>query len=124
MLAFRIREVFPDTRITEVHPKVLLRTLGFDDTSFIERFTISVNWSNQHERDAAIGAVCAREGFEVTLSWFLYRGHARGKVLSRKYPFPSRRTTVAHAQRIDENLVELAENFTHCMELLYFDFIF
>ena len=64
MLALRIREKFPDTRITETHPKALLYALKLNGTGFAERFEISTGWSNEHERDALIGAVCAREGFE------------------------------------------------------------
>ena len=64
MLAFRIREKFPDTRITETHPKALLHALELDGTGFAERFEVSTGWNNEDERDALIGAVCAREGFE------------------------------------------------------------
>ena len=72
MLALRIREKFPDTRITETHPKVLLYALEpaleleKRERSFADRFKISTekDWKNEHKRDAIIGAVCAREGFE------------------------------------------------------------
>lgn len=64
MLAFRIREKFPDTRITETHPKALLHALNLDGAGFAERFEIPTDWNNEDERDALIGAVCAREGFE------------------------------------------------------------
>ena len=64
MLAFRIRQKFPDTRITETHPKALLCALKIDEASFAKRFGISPDWKDEHQRDAAIGAVCAREGFE------------------------------------------------------------
>ena len=64
MLAFRIREKFPDTRITETHPKALLGAFKLDGTGFAERFKIPTGWNNEDERDALIGAVCAREGFE------------------------------------------------------------
>ena len=64
MLAFRIRQKFPDTRITETHPKALLCALKIDESSFAKRFEISPDWKDEHQRDAAIGAVCAREGFE------------------------------------------------------------
>lgn len=55
MLASRIREKFPGTRITESHPKAVIHAYEFD----LEFFNY-----DEHERDAAIGAVCAREGFE------------------------------------------------------------
>ena len=64
MLAFRVRQRFPDARITESHPKALLHALDLGRTSFPERFGISSGWSNnEDEQDAAIAAVCAREGF-------------------------------------------------------------
>ena len=55
MLASRIREKFPSTRITESHPKAVIHACEF----LLEFFNYG-----EHERDAAIGAVCAREGFE------------------------------------------------------------
>ena len=64
LLASRIREEFPATRITESHPKALLIATNLSETGFAERFGISGAWRNEHERDAAIAAVCAREGFE------------------------------------------------------------
>ena len=69
MLAFRIREKFPDIRITETHPKALLCALELDETGFAKRFKIPTGWRikdgrTEDERDALIGAVCAREGFE------------------------------------------------------------
>ena len=64
MLAFRIRQRFPCARITEAHPKALLLALGLDGPDFAERFGISKGWGSEHERDGAIAAVCAREGFE------------------------------------------------------------
>ena len=42
MLAFRIRQKFPDTRITETHPKALLCALKIDEASFAKRFGISL----------------------------------------------------------------------------------
>ena len=64
MLAFRLREMCPSVRITESHPKALLSALKIDWPRFAQQFNISQTWKNEHERDAAIGAVCAREGFE------------------------------------------------------------
>lgn len=64
MLAFRIRQRFPRARITEAHPKALLQALELDGLAFAEKFGISTGWRNEHERDGAIAAVCAREGFE------------------------------------------------------------
>ncbi len=64
MLAFRVREKFPGTRITESHPKALLWALRLDGPGFAARFRICISWRNEHERDALVAAVCAREGFE------------------------------------------------------------
>ena len=60
----RFERFFPDTPITESHPKALL--LAFDRTrdQFAEIFKLSGYGNNEHERDATIAAVCAREGFE------------------------------------------------------------
>lgn len=66
LLASRVREEFPSVRITESHPKALLDAFEWDGPSFAKKFGIPMAWSNdnEHERDAAIAAVCAREGFE------------------------------------------------------------
>ena len=56
MLAWRIREKFPGTRITETHPKAAIHAYEFPPEFF--------NY-DEHERDAAIGAMCAKEGFEA-----------------------------------------------------------
>ena len=64
LLASRLREAFPGLRITESHPKALLLALRLDGVQFAARYGIQTNWGNEHERDAAIAAVCAREGFE------------------------------------------------------------
>ena len=47
-----------------MHPRALLRALALDKASFARRFGIFSTWKNDHERDAAIAAVCAREDFE------------------------------------------------------------
>ena len=84
LLAHRIREMFPDTRITESHPKaLLLYALKLDGTGFAEQFKIPISWSNEHERDATIGAVCAREGFERRWTFDL----ARHRYDSEQDPF-------------------------------------
>ncbi len=64
MLAFRVRQEFPGTRITESHPKALLQALKLDGLAFAKRFEVDIGWNNEHERDASVAAVCAREGFE------------------------------------------------------------
>ena len=77
MLAFRVREMFPNTRITESHPKALLKALRLHESDFAEKFELSKAWNNEHERDAAIAAVCAREGFE---------GHWTTDLAEYRYP--------------------------------------
>ena len=64
MLASRVRQEFPGTRITEAHPKALLQAFNWSAQSFSERFDLPVSGATEHERDAAICAVWAREGFE------------------------------------------------------------
>ena len=64
MLAFRIRQKFPCTRITESHPKALLSARILEESDLADQFGSSATWRNEHERDAAIAAVCARKGFE------------------------------------------------------------
>jgi len=77
MLAYRIRQEFPSARITEAHPKALLQALKLDGPGFAQQFGIGESWSNEHERDAAIAAVCAREGFED--HWAIDLGLARSR---------------------------------------------
>ena len=64
MLAFRIGEKFPGTRITESHPKALLHAPRSDGPDFAAKSGICISWRNEHERDALGAAVCEREGFE------------------------------------------------------------
>ena len=65
MLAWRLREHLPELPITEAHPKALLKALisrgvGRD---VAERFGLrSIEPGADHERDAIIAAVAAREG--------------------------------------------------------------
>ena len=85
LLASRIREEFPALRITESHPKALLLALGLDETQFATRFGIEARWRNEHERDAAIAAVCAREGFEGRWPTDLAKQRARSEQNPRAY---------------------------------------
>ena len=61
MLAYRVRERFPDTGITEAHSKALLKA-GFQ--YLLKCFKYDQANSNLHERDALLAAICAREGLE------------------------------------------------------------
>ena len=65
LLASLLRGVFPSARITESHPKALLiACYDNSEVTFANAFQIDINRQTEHERDAAIAAVCAREGFE------------------------------------------------------------
>lgn len=67
MFVTRIREVFPLVNVTETRPKAMLVALGrkcwrnyFD----VLPTSVTVDAKPDHERDAIISAVAAREGFE------------------------------------------------------------
>ncbi len=63
----RMREKFPGVPVTETHPKALLKALRLPDWPAIaERFQVTyvADAIREHERDAIVGAVAAREGFE------------------------------------------------------------
>ena len=64
LLASAMRQEYPNIPITETHPKALLIAMKCGGREFLRKYGISPNWNNEHERDAAIGAVSAREGFE------------------------------------------------------------
>lgn len=52
-------------QVTETHPKALLKAMGIESGSdFFARFSIKAEYRTEHERDAIISAVAAREGFE------------------------------------------------------------
>ena len=85
LLASRLREAFPGLRITESHPKALLPALRLDETRFADRYQIETGWCNEHERDAAVAAVCAREGFEGRWSTDLAKQRDRSEQNPRAY---------------------------------------
>ena len=85
LLASRLREAFPGLRITESHPKALLLALRLDETRFADRYRIETGWGNEHERDAAVAAVRAREGFEGRWSTDLAKQRDRGEQNPRAY---------------------------------------
>jgi predicted nuclease with RNAse H fold len=65
MFVHRLRERFPGVNITETHPKAVLVALRMEDwSSFSQYFSVAPESRNEHERDAVISAVAAREGFE------------------------------------------------------------
>jgi len=65
MFIQRMRETYPAVPVTESHPKALLKALTQGDwEAFADRFGLKVVTANDHERDALIAAVSAREGFQ------------------------------------------------------------
>jgi predicted nuclease with RNAse H fold len=67
MFVMRIREVFSEVNITETHPKAVLVALGREswNVHFGSINTkLTLDSRPDHERDAVISAVAAREGFE------------------------------------------------------------
>lgn len=65
MFVQRMREIYPGVPVTESHPKALVKALSKGDwTAFADRFQVKVSPGNDHERDALIAAVSAREGFK------------------------------------------------------------
>jgi len=67
MFVQRMREHFPGVGVTETHPKAVWKALRVTSWgAFIKRFSVVVEIRDEqeHERDAVISAVAAREGFE------------------------------------------------------------
>lgn len=65
LFAAGMRQHFPEVPVTETHPKAAVKALGLGWQAFFDFFaTQGVTWSNDHERDALVSAVAAREGFE------------------------------------------------------------
>ena len=70
MLAIRLRERLPPLSITEAHPKALLKALKIDTATSDQTWRDLVNLfglrgdepNTEHERDAVLAAVAAREG--------------------------------------------------------------
>lgn len=65
MFIHRVRQLYPHIGVTETHPKAVLVALKTDRwDAFSIRFSVYVSIRSEHERDAIISAVAAREGFE------------------------------------------------------------
>ena len=65
MFVTRIREVFPRVNISETHPKAVLVALGREPWKVhlaSIRTMVTLDSKPDHERDAIISAVAAREG--------------------------------------------------------------
>ena len=76
LLASRVRQEFPNTGITESHPKALLRALELDEMAFAEQFEIPTDWSNEHERDAAIFRSVRQGGVRASVADGTWRSNA------------------------------------------------
>ena len=64
MFVVRLREMFGTIPITETHPKAVLQALGFSRDEFCVRYSVKNEPCSEHESDAMVSAVAAREGFE------------------------------------------------------------
>jgi hypothetical protein len=63
MLSIRLRERFPELPITEAHPKALLKALCLTPEKAAALYKLGLPLPcNEHERDALLAAVAAREG--------------------------------------------------------------
>jgi predicted nuclease with RNAse H fold len=64
MFVQRLRDIHPAVPVTESHPKALLKAVTQGDwRAFASRFGLTIAAANDHERDALIAAISAREGF-------------------------------------------------------------
>ena len=63
MFVSRLREKFPNVPVTEAHPKAVAIALGGWDGTTISKLG-SIAAAGEHERDAILAAIAAREGFE------------------------------------------------------------
>ena len=67
MFVHRIRQRFPGVGVTETHPKAVWVALKTESwAAFSRHFSVTahITRDQEHERDAIISAVAAREGFE------------------------------------------------------------
>ncbi len=67
MFIKRIREIFPNVNVTETHPKAVIAALGKEAwRDYFAALPTDETLESQpdHQRDAVISAVAAREGFE------------------------------------------------------------
>jgi hypothetical protein len=63
LLAQELRAKYPSLPITETHPKALLKALKISDADIKPESGLTGTWSSDHERDAIVGAIAARQGF-------------------------------------------------------------
>jgi len=79
MFVVRMREKFGGVPVTEAHPKAVMKALKIrSGAAFARRYRLRTTGrcGSEHERDAAIAAVAAREGFEGR--WPIDLSHDRG----------------------------------------------
>lgn len=70
MLIVRLREAYPTLPVTETHPKALLSgVFGGSFPAFARKFGLSAAPQTEHERDAVIGAIAARQAFSSARTW-------------------------------------------------------
>ncbi|MEP3431172.1 MAG: DUF429 domain-containing protein [Roseibium sp.] len=62
MFVQRLRERFPDVPVTETHPKAVAIALGGWQSAEVSRLGVRQS-ASEHERDALMSAIAAREGF-------------------------------------------------------------
>lgn len=62
MFVYRLREKFPGVPVTEAHPKAVALALGGWDAARVLAFGCPED-AEEHERDAYMAAIAAREGF-------------------------------------------------------------
>ena len=63
MFISRLRERFPSVPVTEVHPKAVAIALGGWDCEAVKSLG-SVSGVGEHEHDARMAAIAAREGYQ------------------------------------------------------------
>jgi predicted nuclease with RNAse H fold len=64
MLVDLLRRRHEDLNVTEAHPKALLFAMHDNDANnLFKAYDVCAKPANEHERDAVIAAICAREGF-------------------------------------------------------------
>ena len=65
MFVHRLRETYPAVRVTESHPKALLKAIADGRwATFAARFNVNASPADEHTRDAIVAAVAARETFD------------------------------------------------------------
>lgn len=63
LFADLLRKKWGDVSITEAHPKALKLALKIEFEDLFEKYQVKASPTNDHERDAIVAAITAREGF-------------------------------------------------------------